>query len=141
MPYSASAKDVSDSNVGQTENAIQNIILQEMEDFKGILIATTNLTHNFDKAFERRFLYKIEFSKPDATSRTNIWMDKIPGLTTSQAGILASRFEITGGNIDNVARKVLMTDILKGKKFEIQSLIHYCEQETLINENRRKIGF
>jgi hypothetical protein len=134
-------KDVSDSAVGQTENAIQNIILQEMEDFKGILIATTNLTHNFDKAFERRFLYKIEFSKPDITTRTNIWMDKIPGLTSSQAGILASRFEITGGSIDNVARKVLMTDILKGKKFDIQSLINYCEQETLVNENRRKIGF
>ncbi len=62
-------KDVSDSNVVQTENTIQNIILQEMEDFKGILIATTNQTHNFDKAFERRFLYKIEFSKPYATTK------------------------------------------------------------------------
>jgi SpoVK/Ycf46/Vps4 family AAA+-type ATPase len=52
-------KDVSVSAVAQTENAIQNIILQELENLKGILIATTNLTDNLDKAFERRFLYKI----------------------------------------------------------------------------------
>ena len=56
-------------SVDQTENAIQNIILQEMEDLKGILIATTNMTANFDKAFERRFLYKIEFDKPDIESK------------------------------------------------------------------------
>ena len=97
--------DVDRSAVGQTENTIQNVILQEMENFEGILIATTNLTFNFDKAFERRFLYKIEFNKPGVTTRTNIWMDKIPGLTNEQAGILASRFDITGGNIENVARK------------------------------------
>lgn len=45
--------------VGKMENTMQNIILQEMENFEGILIATTNLAANFDKAFERRFLYKI----------------------------------------------------------------------------------
>ncbi|MDR0877431.1 MAG: ATP-binding protein [Treponema sp.] len=44
--------------VDQMENSIQNIILQEMEDLSGILIATTNLAKNMDKAFERRFLYK-----------------------------------------------------------------------------------
>ncbi|MDR1143330.1 MAG: AAA family ATPase, partial [Spirochaetaceae bacterium] len=58
----------------QTENAIQNIILQEMENLDGgILIATTNMTINLDKAFERRFLYKIEFEKPDAEAKTAIW--------------------------------------------------------------------
>ena len=43
------------------ENSIQNIILQEMETLEGIMIATTNLTTNLDKAFERRFLYKNTF--------------------------------------------------------------------------------
>ena len=28
------------------------------------MIATTNLTTNLDKAFERRFIYKIRFDKP-----------------------------------------------------------------------------
>ena len=32
------------------ENSIQNIILQEMEFLEGIMITTTNLTCNLDKA-------------------------------------------------------------------------------------------
>lgn len=50
--------------VEKMENSIQNIILQEIEQLDGILIATTNLAENMDKAFERRFLYKIQFEKP-----------------------------------------------------------------------------
>lgn len=42
--------------VEKMENSIQNIILQEIEQLDGILIATTNLAENMDKAFERRFL-------------------------------------------------------------------------------------
>ncbi|MBP5562334.1 MAG: AAA family ATPase [Muribaculaceae bacterium] len=55
--------------VDKMENSIQNIILQEMENLDGILIATTNLVENLDSAFERRFLYKIRFSAPDAKVR------------------------------------------------------------------------
>ena len=58
--------------VDKMENAIQNIILQEMETFDGIMIATTNLTNNMDSAFERRFLYKIEFTKPTPNERKHI---------------------------------------------------------------------
>ena len=58
--------------VDKMENTIQNIILQEMETLDGIMIATTNLQQNLDTAFERRFLYKIKFEKPDAAVRTKI---------------------------------------------------------------------
>ena len=51
-------------SVEKMDNAMQNIILQEIEDLEGILIATTNLTSNLDSAFERRFLFKVEFNKP-----------------------------------------------------------------------------
>ena len=57
-------KDISYSNTAQTENSIQNIILEEMENLEGILIATTNLTDNLGPAFERRFLFKIQFENP-----------------------------------------------------------------------------
>lgn len=56
--------------VEKMENSILNIILQEIEQLDGILIATTNLPENMDKAFERRFLYKIQFEKPDLNCRT-----------------------------------------------------------------------
>ena len=45
-------------SVDKMDNAMQNIILQEIEDLDGILIATTNQTSNLDSAFERRFIYK-----------------------------------------------------------------------------------
>lgn len=44
-----------------------------MENLNGILIATTNLQDNMDRAFERRFLYKIQFDRPDVQSRGKIW--------------------------------------------------------------------
>ena len=64
----------------QTGNAIQNIILQEIENLDGILIATTNLAINMDKAFERRFIYKIEFEKSNPDTRKFIWWALIPAL-------------------------------------------------------------
>src|SRR5690606_8549583 len=66
-------KDSSASNVAQTENAIQNILLEEFEKFTGICIATTNLVANLDSAFERRFLYKIELTKPTTQTLAKIW--------------------------------------------------------------------
>ena len=58
--------------VDKMENAIQNIILQEMETLEGILIATTNLTSNLDSAFERRFIYKVKFAAPSLEAKQAI---------------------------------------------------------------------
>jgi hypothetical protein len=126
---------------GQTENAIQNIILQEMENLSGgILIATTNMTGNLDKAFERRFLYKIEFEKPDAEAKRAIWKSTLPGLTEEDARILSGRFDFSGGQIENVARKVTVAGLLHGKEPAIGELVSYCEEESLA-KRQSVIGF
>ena len=65
-------KKGADNAVDKMENSMQNIILQEMENLDGIFIATTNLTENLDAAFERRFLYKINFTRPDKEARRAI---------------------------------------------------------------------
>jgi AAA+ superfamily predicted ATPase len=54
-------------------NQMQNIFLEQIERFDGILIATTNLLENLDKAFSRRFNYKIEFVKPNHEQRLELW--------------------------------------------------------------------
>ena len=99
-------KDAKTSSIDQTENAIQNILLQEMENLDGIMIATTNLTQNLDRAFERRFLYKIEFDKPDIDAKVGIWNTMMPALTEEETIILANdiisavvRLRILSGNI------------------------------------------
>ena len=129
--------------VDKMENTIQNIILQEMETLDGIMIATTNLTENLDSAFERRFLYKIRFDKPDATVRGKIWQQMIPELNASDATILAEHFDFSGGQIENVARKHAINSILYGVADEMLPVLEsYCRCEQLNDGiTRKRIGF
>ena len=130
------------SAVDKMENSIQNIILQEMESLDGILIATTNLTQNLDPAFERRFLYKICFEKPDASVREKIWHAMLPCLSPEQCASLASGYELSGGQMENVARKYAINAILYGGQRSAMDVLHaYCNAERLDNQGRRRIGF
>jgi len=129
--------------VEKMENSLQNIILQEMEQLDGIMIATTNLTQNLDKAFERRFLYKIEFEKPSAEAKSRIWRSMIPTLDEQTAVTLAKRYDFSGGQIENIARKRTVDMILLGGEPSIEQLDEYCRSEMLgqPERSRRKIGF
>ena len=128
-------------SVDKMENAIQNIILQELENFNGILIATTNLTSTLDPAFERRFLYKINFEKPDLGVRKSIWHAMIPELDEPTVNMLASRYPFSGGQIRNVATKLSIDSILYGEVSATpNSLNSYCLQEHISKEGHH-IGF
>lgn len=130
--------------VEKMENSIQNIILQEMEQLDGILIATTNLTQNLDRAFERRFLYKIEFEKPSTEVKSRIWRSMIPTLDERAAVSLAERYDFSGGQIENIARKRMVDMILRGEESSFEQLDEYCRSETLNgspNSPLRRIGF
>ena len=91
--------------VDKMENSIQNIILQEMENLDGIMIATTNLAQNMDKAFERRFLYKIKFEKPTLEARMHIWHEMIPTLSEDDTMTLAEKYEFSGGVITSASKQ------------------------------------
>jgi SpoVK/Ycf46/Vps4 family AAA+-type ATPase len=124
------------------ENTIQNIILQEMESLDGILIATTNLTENLDSAFERRFLYKICFEKPDTAVRSKIWQTMIPELSTDIANALAREYDFNGGQIENIARKYAVSCILHGDSETLQdTLKELCCTEKIGSPATRRIGF
>ena len=130
-------------SVDKMENSMQNIILEEIEKLDGILIATTNLTCNMDPAFERRFLYKIEFEKPTVAVKSAIWQTMLAGLSDEDASILASRYDFSGGQIENIARKSVVSKIITGEDFTLNTLIGHCDTEVLdkYGNNRRKIGF
>ena len=128
--------------VDKMENSIQNIILQEMEKLDGILIATTNLTQNLDPAFERRFLYKICFEKPDASVRERIWHTMLPLLSPAECSALASAYDLSGGQMENVARKYSINSILYGNEKSPMDILHaYCNAERLDSQATRRIGF
>ena len=137
-------KNGAESAVDKMENAIQNIILQEMENLNGIMIATTNLERNLDPAFERRFLYKIKFEKPDASVQCKIWKEMIPELREEDAIKLSNQYDLSGGQIENIARKHAIQMILYGndKDNMYAALCNYCDVEKLKGNNeRKKIGF
>lgn len=128
--------------VEKMENSIQNIILQEMESLEGIMIATTNLTMNLDKAFERRFLYKVKYEKPSPEARSEIWQSILPGLSATDATTLASRFSLSGGEIENIARKHSVATILSGSDtFDVEAIAKLCQSERINTSERARIGF
>ena len=135
-------KNGAENAVDKMENSLQNIILQEMEQLDGIMIATTNLHQNMDKAFERRFLYKIKFEKPTEEARASIWHAMIPELSDLDIHTLASKYDFSGGQIENIARHYAIDVILHGHcENALPILIRHCDNERLEGTRSTKIGF
>lgn len=127
--------------VDKMENALQNILLQNLEDFDGILIATTNLTSSLDKAFERRFLYKIEFQRPNTKVRQQLWKSMIPELSDEDALCLAREFNFSGGEIENIARKQLIESILKNAPSTLESIRSICQNESILDTMKTLVNY
>lgn len=130
------------TNVSDTENAIQNIILEELENFEGLFFATTNLVKNMDDAFERRFLFKVKFEKPNTETLCKIWQNKLPSLNEFEIKQLAQRFPFSGGEIDNIVRKSMIDELLNDQKPNLERIIQMCENEKWqSNQAEKRIGF
>ena len=94
-----------------------------------------------DKAFERRFLYKIKFEKPTVEARISMWREMIPVLKEEEARMLADKYDFSGGQIENIARHYTIGNILHGDSGNIvEELSAYCDNEKL-EAGTRKIGF
>ena len=135
-------KEGAERSVDKMENSIQNIILQEMESLDGIMIATTNLVQNMDDAFERRFLYKVKFEKPELAQRVKIWQSMLPELASDTATRLASAYDFSGGQIENITRKCDIESILYGDDYVTEEKIEqYCREEKIVKKGGARIGF
>ena len=130
------------SSVSDTENAIQNVLLEELENFDGILFATSNLVNNLDPAFERRFLFKIKFEAPSIENAAKIWKNKLPTITAKEALYLANNYKFSGGEMGNIARKCIMEEVVLGNKLTFEKIISFCNSEKWEkNAITTKIGF
>jgi len=110
----------------QMHNQMQNIFLEQIENFRGMLIATTNLLENIDKAFSRRFNYKIEFKRPNEEQRVRLWKLMLPKEAPYEKNFdikKLSKYKLSGGQINlivkNTAYKVAVQEkpIFKIKDF------------------------
>jgi SpoVK/Ycf46/Vps4 family AAA+-type ATPase len=130
----------------QMHNQMQNIFLEQIENFRGMLIATTNLLENIDKAFSRRFNYKIEFKKPDEAQRLILWEKMLPENAPYEDGFdvkeLAT-YSLTGGQINliikNTAYKVAVAD---EPLFTLKDFIGEIKRERDANfDSEKSMGF
>ena len=124
--------------VDQMENAMQNIILQELEKFEGIFIATTNLEQNLDEAYDRRITFKIKYSSPTEEACLSIWKQKLPMTNEGILKTLNQKYKLTGGQIDNICKKIEVDTLLQGEHIvDLSYLEILAEEETSI---RKKEG-
>ena len=112
-----------------------------METLDGILIATTNLCENFDNAFGRRFVYKVHFGQPDTAAKKAIWRSKMKWLSEKECGRLAIRYNLSGGEIDNIVRKCIMEEVRSGEHPSMEMIEAWCGGEKLTREGETSIGF
>ena len=130
------------SAVDKTFNALQNILLQELEDFEGIFMATTNLADQLDKAFDRRLLYKVDFKRPDTLVRKQILANVFSDCDELVLDKLNEEYLLTGGQIANIKKKLLVKSILDTKINKEDYLLTLCKDEFILNQNTRNpIGF
>jgi hypothetical protein len=126
-------------SVDQMMNSIQNILLQEIEDFNGILIATSNLEKNFDPAFDRRFLFKICFKNPESKIRYQILKNKLNCLSDDEISLLAENYELSGGQIQNIEKQIVMHELLNlTQKISLTTIQDFIDQEVNFKTLKRK---
>ena len=119
----------------QDNNRTQNILLEEFENFEGILFMTTNIVCNLDKAFERRIFDKVEFKIPDIKTRMKIWQINLPTLTKQEISVLANDFKFSGGDINLVMRNTVKLEIVKGRVPNYKEIYQICRRIKIDAQN------
>lgn len=147
-------RSTSGSSVDKMYNQMQNIFLEQIEKFDGILIATTNLIDNIDAAFSRRFNYKIEFLKPDFMERVRIWNKLLPKKPQGKGNLSAiyergfdvknlAKYALTGGQIKIVIKNTAYKVATKQKPiFSEADFVAEIKKEMESSfENDKSMGF
>ncbi len=136
----------SSSGSDKMHNQMQNIFLEQIERFNGVIIATTNFLESLDSAFSRRFDYKIEFKKPDFKDRFKMWEKFLPRKASFEKAFdvnLLANYELSGAQIlmvvKNTALKVAVTE---DGVFKMQDFIESIQKELNSSFDKSKIvGF
>ncbi|EPT1707220.1 AAA family ATPase, partial [Campylobacter jejuni] len=115
------------SGSDKMHNQMQNIFLEQIERFSGVIIATTNFLESLDSAFSRRFDYKIEFKKPDFKDRLKIWEKFLPKKALFEKDFninILSNYELSGAQILMVVKNTaLKVAVSQDGVFKMQDFI------------------
>ncbi|EKC3558784.1 ATP-binding protein [Campylobacter upsaliensis] len=134
------------SGSDKMHNQMQNIFLEQIERFSGVLIATTNFLESFDSAFSRRFDLKIEFKKPDFKDRLKMWEKFLPKNADFEEAFeleTLAKYELSGAQILMVVKNTaLKTAISKDGIFTMRAFLESIQKELEGSFDKSKIvGF
>lgn len=134
------------SGSDKMHNQMQNIFLEQIERFSGVIIATTNFLESLDSAFSRRFDYKIEFKKPDFKDRLKIWEKFLPKKALFEKDFdinILSNYELSGAQILMVVKNTaLKVAVSKDGVFKMQDFTENIQKELNSSFDKSKIvGF
>ncbi len=134
------------SSADKMHNQMQNIFLEQIEKFDGVIIATTNLLENIDQAFSRRFNYKVKFDKPDLAQRVSIWQKSLPKNAPFEDGFSIdelAKYNLTGGQIILVVKNAAYNVAAKSKPlFEMSDFTSEIKKELNTSfDNEKSMGF
>jgi len=137
-------------SVDRMYNQMQNLFLEAFENFKGVLVCTTNLRDNLDPAFSRRFHLKLEFPFPKFEERKKLWKlhlpDTIPGVAKIDIACLAKHYELSGGQISVVIKNAATEAAGRKSREKIlkqEDLKKFCllELNSSFDNTQKKYGF
>ena len=123
----------------RTHNSMQNILLEQMELFTGISIVTSNHAEKLDKAFERRFLYRVEFEKPTKETQRSLLQNSFQNISIETINKILENYSFTGGQIYNIRKKYIMQCIIEDGDLE-SLFIRFCQEESK-TATINKIGY
>lgn len=133
--FLSSRVSMSSSSADKMHNQMQNIFLEQIEKFEGILIATTNFLESFDPAFSRRFEYKIAFEKPDFKQRLDLWRRVLPESAFYEEDFnieTLAKYPLSGGQIVVVLKNTALRVAVKDEPiFTMEDFLQTIEKESL----------
>ncbi|ENN9470279.1 ATP-binding protein [Campylobacter upsaliensis] len=134
------------SGSDKMHNQMQNIFLEQIERFSGVLIATTNFLESLDSAFSRRFDLKIEFKKPDFKDRLKMWEKFLPQNADFEEAFeleTLAKYELSGAQILMIVKNTaLKTAISKDGIFTMRAFLESIQKELEGSFDKSKIvGF
>ena len=115
----------------QAINSMRSQLLICLERFRGVVIFSTNLVQNYDKAFETRVRH-VNFPMPDELCRQKIWAKHLPEQMPKAENVslaeLAKVDDVCGRDIKNAVIDAAMRAARKGKnKLDLTDFIHSIE--------------
>lgn len=114
-------------------NVETSYLLQKIEAYEGVTILSSNFLKNMDKAFIRRMNHIIEFHMPNSEQRLKIWEgifpSKVPLSDSVDLDFLSTHFELSGGNIKNIALRAAFMAAERNEAITMRDLLFAAKEE------------